>query len=69
MSIQVEMPKLWIAMDIDLKWHLFTRKPYMSTTNWYVVDLSTNFVSVTRYTGKWQDSLHQLVNGKWEKVT
>jgi hypothetical protein len=70
--IQVEMPK-WIAMDRGGKWYLYSTKPKTDNLedSWFVESNGcTKFmiIEVTGYTGTWQDSLHQFIDGQWRKV-
>jgi hypothetical protein len=80
MSIQVEMPKWWLAMDADLTWHIFWEGPtvYAHDKEWREafcnnkegVTLKVSIVenNVTGFDGNWKDSLHQYINGEWVKV-
>jgi hypothetical protein len=70
MSIQVEMPK-WIAMDKDHTWYVYNEKPKLHNNWFYRCWFSWDQIkkiNVTGFTGDWKDSLHQYVDGKWEKV-
>jgi hypothetical protein len=72
--IQVEMPKLWIAMNEYEMWGLFVSEPHSSedidkAAEWFDEDSNEGIpIKVTGYTGTWQDSLHQFIDGQWRKV-
>ena len=71
MSIQVEMPKWYLAMNRDGKWFLYENPVVSSEWLWTTEDLNLHHicaeVKVTGYTGTWQDSLHQFIDGQWRK--
>lgn len=71
MSIQVEMPKLWIlkeSNDSGEEWFLYHGyEPFIDRGKWHGQNVIT-IVKVTGFTGDWKDSLHQWNGTEWEKV-
>lgn len=74
MSIQVEMPEMWIARNECESWGFFIDKPHFNEDVGRFAEWFDKFgnegipIKVTGYTGTWQDSLHQYVNGQWRKA-
>ena len=66
-SIQVEMPKWWLAMESDAIWFMYDEKPDRDDENWLGAGHGLGEVKVTGYTGTWQDSLHQWNGTAWVK--
>lgn len=64
--IKVTFPQKWAAMDESGLWFGYSLKPSRGIISWH--GLRWAWIDVTGYKGSWRDSLHKLVNGKWEKV-
>ena len=77
--IQVEMPKWMInpvgflAMCDDGDWAIYNKRPTINDLGgWGMEDSPDSTIAfcikVIGFEGDWKDSLHQYVDGKWEKV-
>jgi hypothetical protein len=77
MSIKVGVPEhfSYVAMDSDGRWHIFVKRPWLSSPTgkkpfiyWDEPTAASSPVKVTGYKGKWEDSLHEVVDGEWREV-
>lgn len=66
MSIQVEMPKWFIAMDQSGSWWIFSSEPVKNRSVWN--GKMVDEIKVTGFTGDWKDSLHHWNGKEWVKA-
>ena len=74
MSIKVELPTMYAAMNEYGSWGMFTDKPHIvedmcMQSEWF--DDAGNegiAIEVSGFVGDWKDSLHQWNGNEWVKI-